>query len=253
MLGALGLREAGIAPPMPGRPTPDAVERMVAALTGREALLILDNCEHVVDAAAALAARLLGACPRLRILATSREALGITGENLYPLASLRLPPPGASPQDALGYPAVRLFVDRATAVRPDFVLRGADAGTAVRICRALDGLPLAIELAAARLRSLTLTEVAARLDDRFGLLSRGSRTAQPRHRTLRAVVEWSWELLDEAERGLARRLTVFAGGATLETATAVCAAATPTTRPVPAASPVRMVWPIRTVWTVPEA
>ncbi|GII05234.1 AfsR/SARP family transcriptional regulator [Planobispora takensis] len=222
VLGALGLRETGLAPPMPGRPVPGAAEKMIAALTGRRVLLVLDNCEHLIEAAAGLAARLLGACPTLRILATGREALGITGESLCPLSSLALPPAGTPAQEALGYPAVRLFADRAAAVRPGFTVDGANAGAVVRICRALDGQPLAIELAAARLRSLTAGEVAARLDDRFRLLSRGSRTAQPRHRTLRAVVEWSWDLLEEDERVLARRLTVFTGGATLEAATAVC-------------------------------
>ncbi|GIH90330.1 BTAD domain-containing putative transcriptional regulator [Planobispora siamensis] len=222
VLGALGLRETGLAPPMPGRPVPGPVEKMIAALTGRRVLLVLDNCEHLVEAAAGLAARLLGACSTLRILATSREALGITGESLCPLSSLALPPAGTQAQEAPGYPAVRLFADRAAAVRPGFTLDETTAEAVVRICRALDGQPLAIELAAARLRSLTAEEVAARLDDRFRLLSRGSRAAQPRHRTLRAVVEWSWDLLEEDERVLARRLTVFAGGATLEAATAVC-------------------------------
>ena len=172
-----------------------------------------------MDSAARLVDRLLGACPGVRVLATSREPLGITGEALCPVPPLPLPPPGTL--DALGYPAVRLFADRAAAVRPDFdpVHEPAEIQ---RICAALDGLPLAIELAAARLRSLTVAEVAARLDDRFRLLSRGDRTKAPRHRTLRAVVEWSWDLLREDERRLARRLTVFAGGATLEAAAEVC-------------------------------
>jgi tetratricopeptide (TPR) repeat protein len=155
------------------------------------------------------------------VLTTSREALGITGESLCPLPPLALPPAAAGALEALEYPAVRLFADRATAVRPD--LEPATELAAIqRICTALDGLPLAIELAAARLRSLTVEEVAARLDDRFRLLSRGDRTKAPRHRTLRAVVEWSWDLLREDERMLARRLTVFAGGATLEAAARVC-------------------------------
>ncbi|MBG0830453.1 winged helix-turn-helix domain-containing protein [Planomonospora sp. ID67723] len=225
VLGALGVRETGVlAGPGTQPVAPDPVGRLVAALAGREVLLVLDNCEHVVEAAAGLAGRLLGACPGLRVLATSREALGITGESLHPVPPLALPSPGAPAADS---PAVRLFADRAAAVRPDFAADFASQETTVaavtRICRALDGLPLAIELAAARLRSLTVAEVAARLDDRFALLSRGSRTAQPRHRTLRAVVEWSWELLDERERTLARRLTVFTGGATLQAAERVCA------------------------------
>jgi predicted ATPase/DNA-binding SARP family transcriptional activator len=161
------------------------------------------------------------AAPTCGVLATSREALGITGEVLCPLPPLALPPPTAGPQEALGAAAVRLFADRAAAVRPGFVVDAGNADAVRRICAALDGLPLAIELAAARLRSLTAEEVAARLDDRFGLLSRGDRTAALRHQTLRAVVEWSWNLLGAAQV-LARRLTVFAGGATLEAAERVC-------------------------------
>jgi predicted ATPase/DNA-binding SARP family transcriptional activator len=225
MLDALGLRDAALlAPPAPDRPgsPADATGRLVAALADRRILLVLDNCEHVVDAAAHLSHRLLSACPMLRILATSREPLGITGETLWPVPPLPQPPPGATPTEALGYAAVRLFADRATAVRPDFAVDPASVDAVLRICRTLDGLPLAIELAAARLRALSLPEVAARLDDRFGLLSRGDRTAQPRHQTLRAVVEWSWDLLDDAEQTLARRLAVFAGATTREAAERVC-------------------------------
>ncbi|MEU1737002.1 BTAD domain-containing putative transcriptional regulator [Streptosporangium sp. NPDC020145] len=218
---ALGLREAWLTPGL-GRPGGDAVERMVAALAARSVLLIFDNCEHLVEAVAALAGRLLGACPRLRVLATSREALGITGESLCPIPALAVPPRGTPAREMPGYPAVELFADRAAAVLPGFTVGEDNAEAVGRICRALDGQPLAIELAAARLRSLPVGEVAARLDDLFGLLSRGSRTAQPRHRTLRAVVEWSWDLLGVEERALAGRLTVFAGGATLEAIRAVC-------------------------------
>ncbi|MGV9596055.1 BTAD domain-containing putative transcriptional regulator [Streptosporangium sandarakinum] len=214
VLGALGLHESGMLP-TPGGAVPDPVARMVAALAERRTLLVLDNCEHVVEAAAALAAALLGGCPGLRILATSREPLGITGETLCPVPPLALPPPETPAAEALGFPAVRLFAERAAAVRPGYAVES-EADAVLRVCRTLDGLPLAIELAAARLRSLTAAEVAARLDDRFRLLSRGSRTAQPRHRTLRAAVEWSWDLLGEDERTMAGRLTVFAGGATLE-------------------------------------
>jgi predicted ATPase/DNA-binding SARP family transcriptional activator len=223
VLGALGLRETGLLPSA-GGPQPDAADRLVAALTGRRMLLILDNCEHVVEAAARLAGRLLTACPGLRILATSREALGITGESLCPMRSLALPAPGSGPVEALGSAAVRLFTDRAAAVRPGFAIDGSNVEAVRRICEALDGQPLAIELAAARLRSLTAADVAARLgaDDRFRLLSRGDRGAAPRHQTLRAVVEWSWDLLDGPEQMLARRLTVFAGGVTLEAAGRVC-------------------------------
>lgn len=216
VLSALGLRDAGLrARAEPGR---QSVDRLVEALAERRLLLVLDNCEHVIADVARLAARLLGACPALRVLATSREPLGLAGEALCPLSGLTLPPPDASTEDADDYAAVNLFVQRAADVAPDFTVTAANVDVVLRICRTLDGLPLAIELAAARLRALPVAEVAARLDDRFRLLSMGSRAASPRHRTLRAVVEWSWDLLDDAERRLARRLTVFAGGATLEAA-----------------------------------
>ncbi|MFF4660062.1 ATP-binding protein [Streptomyces sp. NPDC001381] len=200
VLAALGVREGF------RTPAGDATDRLLAALEEREVLLVLDNCEHLVEDTARLSALLLAGCPGVRVLATSRESLGITGEVLVPVPPL--------PPD----PAVRLFVDRARAVRPGFEGHARVAG----ICAALDGLPLAIELAAARLRTLTPGELADRLDDRFRLLSRGDRSKAPRHRTLRAVVEWSWDLLDEEERELARRLSVFSGGATLEAVEAVC-------------------------------
>ncbi|WP_165502998.1 BTAD domain-containing putative transcriptional regulator, partial [Actinomadura fibrosa] len=226
LLGALGLRESAMLPAAgehgPGEQAPAAEERLVTALAGRRMLLVLDNCEHVVEPVARLAHRLLSACPRLRVLATSREALAITGEALRPLPPLALPPEGAPVAELTAYPAVRLFADRAAAVRPDFAVDAGNADAVLRICGALDGLPLAIELAAARLRSLPVEEVATRLDDRFRLLSRGNRTAAPRHRTLRAVVEWSWDLLDPAEQALARRLTVFSGGLAMDAAVRVC-------------------------------
>ncbi|MFG1949196.1 BTAD domain-containing putative transcriptional regulator [Nonomuraea sp. NPDC048826] len=216
VLAALGIRDRQ----RPDLPRMEPVERLVAALAGRDLLLVLDNSEHVIEAVARLADTLLGSCPGLRVLATSREALGITGEVLVPVAPLRLPPPDAP--DPLSYPAVRLFADRAAAVRPSFSVTPDNAEQANRICHAMDGLPLAIELAAARLRTLSVAEVAARLDDRFRLLAHGSRTALPRHQTLRAVVAWSWDLLDEDEQRMAGRLTVFAGGATAEAAERVC-------------------------------
>jgi predicted ATPase/DNA-binding SARP family transcriptional activator len=206
VLAALGVRDAGLL----GTPTQDTAGRVVAALSDRHVLLIMDNCEHVITDAAHLTQRLLNACPDLRILATSREALGITGEHLCPLPSL--------PAQA----AAKLFTDRAAAVSPGFSVHSGNAEAVKQICSALDGMPLAIELAAARLRSLEITEVAARLGDRFALLSRGARTASPRHRTLRAAVEWSWDLLEPDEQLLAARLTVFAGGATLDAAERVC-------------------------------
>ncbi|MGI5283206.1 BTAD domain-containing putative transcriptional regulator [Nonomuraea polychroma] len=202
------------------RPAVDPVTRLVTALADRKLLLVLDNCEHLIAATAELTDLLLASCPGLRVLATGREALGITGESILPLAPLRLPPPEVD--DPLDYPAVRLFADRAAAVQPGFAMDADNAAQVVRICRALDGLPLAIELAAARLRTLPVSEVAARLDDRFRLLARGSRTALPRHQTLRAVVAWSWDLLDESEQRLARRLSVFVGGARPEAAERVC-------------------------------
>ncbi|MBO3746547.1 winged helix-turn-helix domain-containing protein [Streptosporangiaceae bacterium NEAU-GS5] len=221
VLTALGLRETGVIGQGAARAA-DMMGRIVVALADRPLLLVLDNCEHVIEDAAGLADRLLTACPTLRILATSREALGITGEWLFPVPPLELPPPDASPGQAAEYAAIRLFAERAAAVRPGFTLDAGAADAAARICTALDGLPLAIELAAARLRSMSAPEVAARLGDRFALLSRGSRTAQPRHRTLRSVVEWSWDLLEPEEQALARRLTMFTGGATLDAVDKVC-------------------------------
>ena len=219
-LGAFGLREQALL--YSGRTLPgggdgargaeaEALERLVAALAGRRALLVLDNCEHLVGAAATLADRVLAGCPGMRILATSREALNINGETLWPVGPLELPPSAA------------LFEERARAVSPRFVVDEGNAAAVHRICRALDGMPLAIELAAARMRSMTAEQVAGRLDDRFRLLTGGSRTALPRHQTLRAVVDWSWDLLDDGERALLRRLSVFAGGAALEAAEQVCA------------------------------
>ena len=221
ILATLGLRDA---PLNPRSGAQDPVERLISALRDRAVLVVLDNCEHVIDVAAKLTTRLLGACPGLRVLATSREPLGITGEQLAPVPRLAVPPPGTSAAQALGFPAVRLFADRAAASDPAFVVDETTIGDVQHICAALDGLPLAIELAAARVRSLEVGDIAARLDDRFRLLARGARTAEARHRSLRGVVEWSWELLGEDERQLARRLTVFPGGATTASAGEVCGA-----------------------------
>jgi predicted ATPase/DNA-binding SARP family transcriptional activator len=214
-LGALKLRDSLVGEAPDAEPT----DRVIAALRERSMLLILDNCEHVIESAAAFAHRVLGECRRLRILATSREPLGITGEALWQVAPLVLPAENADPAEIESAPAVRLLRDRAGAVRKDLT---ADARTLARVCRALDGMPLAIELAAARLRTMSLDQLAHRLDDRFRLLTGGSRTALPRHRTLRAVIDWSWELLSEAERVVLRRLSVFSGGASLEAAERVC-------------------------------
>ncbi|OXM49550.1 BTAD domain-containing putative transcriptional regulator [Amycolatopsis alba] len=217
-LAGLGLRDALLGDSSNAEP----VERVIAAIRDREVLLILDNCEHVIEQAAAFAHRVLGECRRLRILATSREPLGITGEALWQVVPLALPDPRAAPGEIESSPAVRLLRDRASAVRKDFVADEATLSTMARVCRVLDGMPLAIELAAARLRTMSIDQLANRLDDRFRLLTGGSRTALPRHRTLRAMVDWSWELLTDAERTVLCRLSVFSGGASLEAAEHVC-------------------------------
>ncbi|GAP50461.1 BTAD domain-containing putative transcriptional regulator [Streptomyces azureus] len=187
----------------------DPVERLVEHCSRPRMLLILDNCEHVAEAAARLAEELLEHCPGLTVLATSREPLGVPGELLRPVEPLPEPV------------ALRLLADRGTAARPGFRTED-DPQACAEICRRLDGLPLAIELAAARLRMLTPRQIADRLDDRFRLLTSGSRTVLPRQQTLRAVVDWSWDLLDEDERDVLRRLSVFAGGCDLPAAEAVC-------------------------------
>jgi predicted ATPase len=218
-LAALGLRDALLG----GTPNADLIDRLIAAVRDREALLILDNCEHVIEPAAAFADRVLGECHRLRILATSREPLGITGEALWLVEPLALPEQDAGPAEIGSSPAVQLLRDRAGAVRRDLAADARSLPAMARVCRALDGMPLAIELAAATLRTMSLGQLASRLDDRFRLLTSGSRTALPRHRTLRAVVDWSWELLTDAERMVLRRLAVFSGGAGLAAAERVCA------------------------------
>jgi predicted ATPase/DNA-binding SARP family transcriptional activator len=188
----------------------EPLQRLADHLAARRMLLVLDNCEHVIDAAAALTARLLADCPRLTVFATSREPLGVPGELVRPLDPLPDPT------------ALRLLADRGAAARPGFSVDD-DPAACAELCRRLDGLPLAIELAAARLRSLSPRALADRLDDRFRLLTGGSRTLLPRQQTLRAVVDWSWDLLDPAERTLLRRLAVFRGGWTLEAVESICA------------------------------
>ncbi|MFC6886093.1 MULTISPECIES: AfsR/SARP family transcriptional regulator [Actinomadura] len=250
VLAALGVTETTLRPDGT-RPAVAPLDRLTDFLVAKRLILVLDNCEHLIDAVAGIADQILGLAPGVRILTTSREPLGITGESLCPVPSLPLPPEDADAaarlrrepishrkaherpdstepvwhgdgEDALSYASVRLFADRAAAVRPGFTVNSETAPYIIAICRALDGIPLAIELAAARLRSLTVAQVADRLGDRFRLLTGGSRAALPRHRTLRAVVDWSWELLDDVERVVLRRLSVFAGGATPESAAAVC-------------------------------
>ncbi|MFI9553618.1 BTAD domain-containing putative transcriptional regulator [Nonomuraea endophytica] len=214
--GALGLRDDL------NQPGEDPVTRVAERLGRERALIVLDNCEHVIDAAAVVAERLLALCPGLRILATSREPLNVAGERLVPIPPLELPPEGVDAERAAAYPAVRLLLDRAVAARPSFRLDEGNVGDVAAICRRLDGMPLAIELAAARLRTMTARQLAGRIDDRFRLLTGGSRTALPRQQTLRAVVEWSWDLLTADERALLRRMGVFAGSAALESVEAVC-------------------------------
>jgi predicted ATPase/DNA-binding SARP family transcriptional activator len=210
----LGVRE------QPGRTLTEAI---IAWAVDRDLLLVLDNCEHVLDAVADLAAALLRGCPRLRILATSQSRLGVSGEATWPVPPLALPPPGARDLAAVGAAeAVRLFCDRAGLARPGFTLTGDNVAEVSEICRRLDGIPLALELAAARLNALSTGQLAARLDDRFRLLAGSSRGGLPRHRTLQAAIEWSHELLSEQEQICLRRLAVFAGSCTLEAAEEVC-------------------------------
>ncbi|MEU0499542.1 BTAD domain-containing putative transcriptional regulator [Nocardia sp. NPDC005998] len=197
----------------------DVLER---TLSGRRVLLVLDNCEHVVEATARLIDDLLQRLPLLRVLTTSREPIGVDGERLYPVRTLDLPEADAGSAAVTTSPAVRLFIDRATAAVPDFVLSESNSADIRAIVRSLDGMPLAIELAAARLRSLPLPDLSARLTDRFRLLTNSTRHAVPRHRTLHAAVAWSWGLLTDAEAAAARHFSIFAGGATLDAITRVC-------------------------------
>ncbi|OIK24022.1 AfsR family transcriptional regulator [Streptomyces malaysiense] len=210
VVSALGLRETVLLNPelIPQQSDPTAL--LIEYCAPRAELVVLDNCEHVIDAAAALAETLLTHCPHLTVLATSREPLGVPGESVRPVEPL-------VPEQAH-----RLFAERAKAVRPDADVVLGDTAAVAEICRRLDGLPLAIELAAARLRLLTPRQIADRLDDRFRLLTSGSRTVLPRQQTLRAVVDWSWDLLDERERTVLREVSVFAGGWDLAAAEAVC-------------------------------
>ena len=215
---ALGLR---------GRSSRQSLGSLIVALRDRQLLLVLDNCEHLLVACRTLVAALLRACPGVRVLATSREALGMPGEVVWPVAPLATPPDCVRTLGELAhYDAVTLFVARTRARMPGFTLTAEHAATVARICRRLDGLPLALELAAARLPTLSLAELAARLDDRFSLLTRGNGAAAPRQQTLRATMDWSFRLLSPPATVLFGRLSPFAGGWTLDAATAVCADAT---------------------------
>ena len=216
LAAALGVR------PLPGM---TAVEAVCMHLAERRALVVLDNCEHLLDTSAGAAEALLQACPQVSVLSTSRTPLGVAGESEWRVPSLSLPGPESArePVEALGQSdAVRLFIERARKARPNFAVTGENAPAVAQICNALDGVPLAIELAAARVRMLSVDQIAAGLSDRFHLLTRGARTALPRHQTLRASVDWSHELLSDDERTLFRRLCVFAGGFTLDAVEEVC-------------------------------
>ena len=201
------------------------LDRLGEYLRERRLLLVLDNCEHVIDACAAMVDRLLRVCPGLQMLATSREPLDIAGESAWRVAPLPVVSPDALPplHELAAHGAIRLFVERATAASREFELTAASAPAVARVCWRLDGMPLAIELAAARVPALSTEQIAARLDDRFRLLTGGSRSTLPRQQTLRATIDWSHDLLTEPERVALRRLAVFSGGCTLEAAEAVCA------------------------------
>ena len=204
-----------------GRPLLDTLGD---ALRPRQLLLALDNCEHLLDACAQVGRHLLASAPGLRLLSTSREPLSVAAEMIWRVPPLSVAPAGADPAadaDARRYEAVQLFADRAAASRPGFTLGEGNVAAVTSICRALDGMPLAIELAAARVRALSVEQISARLDDRFGLLTSGDRSAAPRQRTLRAAIEWSYDLLTTPERTLFRRLSVFTGWS-LDMAEEVC-------------------------------
>jgi predicted ATPase/DNA-binding CsgD family transcriptional regulator len=212
---ALGIRE------LPGRSPTESIAKHLCASSG---VLVLDNCEHVVLEAARLIEELLERCSTLRILATSRESLRLGGETIYMVPSLTHPESPVAPaiREVLEYEAIRLFSDRASSVLPGFKVVEQNMGSVIRICQRLDGIPLAVELAAARLRGLSLEQIASRLDDTLRLLTSGQRTARPRHQTLRAMIDWSHDALTESERTLFRRLSVFTGGFTLDAAELVC-------------------------------
>jgi predicted ATPase/class 3 adenylate cyclase len=212
---ALNVREEGASPLM---------DLLVHYVQRRKMLIVLDNCEHLVEASAHAADILLHAASQLKIIATSREGLGIAGEKTFPVPSLSFSNASHPSASTLSqYEATRLFIDRALLVQPHFAVTNENAPAVAQICHWLDGIPLAIELAAARVKAMSPEQIAARLGDSFRLLTGGSRTALPRQQTLRAMIDWSWELLSEEERLLLRRLSVFAGGWTLEAAEGICA------------------------------
>ena len=208
-------------------PTRSSLELLIEYLDGKHTLLVLDNCEHLIEACAALATAVLRACPAVVLLATSREAMRLPGEQVWPVPPLTLPgTEPASPEVLLGSEAIRLFVERAQAAHPRFRLTVANATAVAQISRTLEGMPLAIELAASRTTVLTPAQIAERLSDALQLLTEGSRTAPPRQASLRATLDWSYALLTTDEQRLLRRLSAFAGGCTLDAAEAVCTDAT---------------------------
>jgi predicted ATPase/class 3 adenylate cyclase len=203
------------------RPGQSIAESLVVALRSKELLVVLDNCEHLLDAAAQLVAAIVGSCPGVTVLATGREGLGVRGERMIMVRSLPLPGESATTDEILAADAVALFTERAEQAGGALDLDAETAATVAQLCRRLDGIPLAIELAAARTRMMSPQEIAARLDERFRLLTGGSRTAVERHQTLRQAVDWSYDLLDARERMILDRLGVFSGGFTLDAAEAV--------------------------------
>jgi predicted ATPase/class 3 adenylate cyclase len=215
ILSTIGINEQAGRPPL---------ELLKEYLSGRSSLIVLDNCEHLIDACARVTNTLLNAAPGLKILASSREALGVRGELTYPVPSLSLPDIRDLPvvEQLSQYEAVQLFIDRASLVSPRFVVGKENAPAIAQICYRLDGIPLAIELAAARVKVMSVDQISKRLDDRFRLLTGGARTALPRQQTLQALIDWSYDILSEDERLLLRRLSVFAGSWTLEAVEEVC-------------------------------
>jgi predicted ATPase len=227
---ALVTRTVASAAGVPEKSGQPILESLLYVMREQTALLLLDNCEHLIDACARLAETILKGCPRVQVLATSREGLGIAGEVSWSLPTLPVPPadwqtshPADGATALAEFAAVRLFVERARAADPTFDLTDRNAAVVAQICRRLDGIPLAIELAAARVKVFSIERITARLDDRFRLLTGGSRTALPRQQTLRATIDWSYDLLSEPERALFRRLAVFAGGFTFEALEGICA------------------------------
>jgi predicted ATPase len=221
---ALVAGTAALALGVPESPNRSALETVLAYLKRKRLLIILDNCEHVIGEVRAVAGAILRGCPGVRILATSREALNISGEEVYRLPSLSIPPPHAvTAAGTARCGAVELFVDRARSAEKRFALSDENAPYVAEICRRLDGIPLALELAAARIKMLSPQQLAQRLNERFRVLTGGDRSALPRQQTMRALIDWSYDLLTDAERAIFRRLSIFAGGFTLETASAVCA------------------------------